>query len=140
MKSAVLVDPAILRLIHADLRTTSWDGPKMRPHFHRVALAQSQYDIVDPANLCRALDDRIEHGLHVRGRAADNAEYLRCCRLMLQRLAQLCIAFLQFFKQPHVLDGDDRLGCEGLKESDLLIGERTDLLTTDRNRSNPNTL
>ena len=29
-------------------------------------------------------------------------------------------------------------GCEGLKEFDLLIGERTDLLTTDRKRSNPN--
>ena len=35
---------------------------------------------------------------------------------MLQRLAQLRIALLQFFEQPHVLDGDDGLVCEGFKQ------------------------
>ena len=33
---------------------------------------------------------------------------------MLQRLAQFCIALLDFLEQPHILDSDDRLVREGL--------------------------
>ena len=46
---------------------------------------------------------------------------------MLQRLAQFRVALLQFFEQPHVLDGDDRLIGESFEESDLLVCERSDL-------------
>ena len=46
---------------------------------------------------------------------------------MLQRLAQFCVALLEFLEQSHVLDGDDRLIGEGFKKRDLLVGEGTDL-------------
>src|SRR5688572_26589452 len=101
--------------------TPDRDRTKMSSRNHASSLAESQLNIVDSTNSRCALNDSIEHRLHVGRRAADYAEHLGGCGLMLQRLAQLCIAFLQFFKQPHVLDGDDRLGCEGLKEFDLLL-------------------
>ena len=47
---------------------------------------------------------------------------------MLQRLAQFRVALLQFFEQPHVLDGDDRLVGEGFEQCDLLVGKRMNLV------------
>ena len=87
--------------------------------------SQSQYHIIDPTNSGGALDDSIEHRLHVGRRAADDAEHLGRRRLMLQRLAQFCVAFLDFFEQAHVFDGDDRLSGEGFEKSDLLVSERS---------------
>ena len=66
----------------------------MSPRNHSVPLAESQRHVIDPADPGRALDDGVENRLHVRGRAADDAEHLSRCRLMLQRLAQFCVAFL----------------------------------------------
>ena len=99
----------------------------MSPRNHNVPLAESQHHVIDPTNPRGALDDGVKDRLHVRRRAADDAEHLGRCRLMLQGLAQFCIAFLQFFEQPDVLDGDDGLVGEGFEKSDLLIGERTNL-------------
>ena len=82
---------------------------------------ESQQHVIDPTNPRGALDDSVEHRLHVRGRAADDAEHLGGCRLMLQGLPQFCIALLQFFEQPHVLDGDDGLVGEGLEQLDLFL-------------------
>ena len=58
---------------------------------------------------------------------------------MLQSLAQLCVAFLDLFEQPHVLDGDYGLGGEGLKQFDLLVSERLHLHPADHNGPNRNT-
>ena len=55
---------------------------------------------------------------------------------MLQRLAQFCVALLQFLEQPHVFDGDDGLIGEGLEKLDLLIRE-TDGLPCGEWRSTP---
>ncbi len=68
----------------------------MRPRNHSISLKQSQQHVVDPANLRRALDDRIEDRLHIRRRAADDAEHFRGCSLMLQGFAQFCVALLRF--------------------------------------------
>ena len=54
---------------------------------------------------------------------------------MLQGLAQFCVAFLQFVKQPHVLDRDHRLVGEGFEKRDLLFGKRTDLRASNVNSS-----
>ena len=62
------------------------------------ALLKSQQHIIDPTNSRGALDDGVEHRLHIRGRAADDAEHLGRRRLMLQRLAQFGIALLEFLK------------------------------------------
>ena len=84
---------------------------------------ESQHHVIDPTNPRRALDDGVEHRLHVRRRAADDAEHLGRRRLMLQRLAQFRVALAEFLEQAHVLDGDDGLVGEGFEKGDLLVGE-----------------
>ena len=108
----------------------------MSPRNHSVPLAESQHHVINPTNPRGALDDGVEDRLHVRGRAADDAEHLGRRRLMLQGLAQFCVALLEFLEQPHVLDRDDRLIGEGFEKRDLLVGKRTNLRTTNRNSSN----
>src|SRR5262245_46915346 len=46
---------------------------------------------------------------------------------MIERLREVAVARLQLLEQPHVLDGDDGLVGEGLKQGDLLVRERIDL-------------
>ena len=59
---------------------------------------------------------------------------------MLQRLAQFGVAFLQFFEQANVLDGDYRLGGKGFEQFDLLVGERTNFHSTDVDHTNRESL
>ena len=99
----------------------------MSPRNHSVPLVESQHHVINPTNPRGALDDGVKDRLHVRRRAADDAEHLGGCGLMLQGFAQFCVALLHFFEQPHVLDGDHRLIGEGLEKSDLLVGERPNL-------------
>ena len=66
----------------------------MRPRNQSTILVKSQHHVIDPTYPRRALDDRVQHRLNVRRRAADDAEHLGCRRLMLQRLAQFRIALL----------------------------------------------
>ena len=47
------------------------------------AIAEPQHHVIDPANARGALDDGVEHRLHVSRRAADDAEHLGRCGLML---------------------------------------------------------
>ena len=113
----MLAYPAILWLINTDLGAASGYGNQNEPaRIITYALAESQHDVINPTNPRGALDDSVEHRLHVRGRAADDAEHLGRCRLMLQGLAQFCVALLQFLEQPHVLDGDDGLVSKGFEE------------------------
>jgi hypothetical protein len=65
----------------------------------------------------RPLKNGVEHGLHVRRRARDNSQDLGGGRLLLQRL--FCL-----LEQADVVDGDHRLGGEGLEERNLPVGER----------------
>ena len=129
----MLAYPAKLWLINTDLDAANGYGTKMSPRNHSVPITESQHHVIDPTNPRRALDDGIEHRLHIRRRAADDAEHLGGCSLMLQGLAQFCIAFLEFFEQPHVLDGDDGLVGEGFKKGNLLFGERSDFRAANIN-------
>ena len=106
----------------------------MSPRNHSVPLMESQHHVIDPTNPRRALDDGVEHRLHVGRRAADDAEHLGRCRLMLQRLAQFRVALAEFLEQPHVLDGDDGLVGEGFEQCDLFLGERADFGTANENQ------
>src|SRR5262249_33701171 len=120
--------------------TTDLDAPKgywtkMSARDHVVPLAESQHYVINTTNLCRALNDRIEHRLHIRRRAADDAEYLRRCRLMFQRLAQFRIAFLDLLEQSHVFNCDHRLVGKSLQQCDLLFSKRTDLHPMNRDRA-----
>ena len=82
-----------------------------------VALSASQSRAADSTSVS-------QHGLQIEGRAADDLEHVGGGGLLLQRFAQLV-------EQPRVLDGDDGLGGEVLDQFDLLVGERSDLLTID---------
>ena len=121
VERAMLAHPAILWLINTNLDAANGYGTKMSPHNHSVSLAESQHHVINPTNSGRALDDGVEDRLHVGRRAADDAEHLGRCRLMLQGFAQFCVALLEFFEQPDVLDGDDGLVGEGFEQRDLLV-------------------
>ena len=71
--------------------------------------------------------DSLEDRLQVSWRAADDAQDLGGSRLLLQRLGEILVAFLQFLEQPNVLDGDDGLIGESLQELSLRRGERAHL-------------
>src|ERR1044072_1298446 len=109
---------------------------KMGSGNHRVSGTKSQVHIIDSTHACGTCDDGIKHRLHIRRRAADDAEHFRCCSLMLQRLAQFSVTFLQFFEQPYIFNGDDCLIREGLEERDLFVRKRTDLSAADDNYTN----
>ena len=75
----------------------------------------------------RVFDERVENGLKIKGRAADDFQNFAGRRLLVQRLGKIAVAFLQFFEQPHVLDGDDGLIGEGFKQRHLPLGKRLHL-------------
>src|SRR6516164_5416191 len=74
-----------------------------------------------------------QHGLkdqpQLAGGRADNAQHLRCCGLLLQRLPKLV-------EQPRVLDSDDGLGGEIADQLDLLLSKRAYLLAVDADGAN----
>src|SRR5215510_10077417 len=140
MERAVLEHPLILWLIDTNLEPAHEYGTKMGPRNHNVTLVKSQQYVIDPADLCRALDDGVEHRLHVRRRAADDAQHLGRYRLMLQSFTQFCVALLEFLEQPYVFNRDHGLIGEGFKQLSLLIREWTNLSSKDQNRPNRNFL
>ena len=135
----MLAHPAKLWLINTDLDAANGYGTKMSPRNHSVSLVESQHHIIDPTNSRRALDDGVEDRLHVGRRAADDAEHLGGRRLMLQRLAQFRIAFLEFLEQANVFDSDNRLSGEGFKQLDLFVRKGSDFHASNENSSNRNT-
>ena len=100
-------------------------GTKISARNHNVSLAQSQYHVIDPANPGGALHNGVEYRLHVRGRAADDAEHFCRRSLMLQRLSQFCVALAEFLEQTHVFDCDHGLVGKGFEKLDLLLGKGT---------------
>jgi hypothetical protein len=67
MERAVLAYPAILWLINTDFDPCNGYGTKMSLRNHHVAIAESQHHVIDPTNPSGALDNGIEHRLHVYG-------------------------------------------------------------------------
>src|SRR5262245_23774688 len=98
MEGAMLANPTNLGLIEIYLDATNRYGTKMSPWNRSVSFVESQQQVIDPTNPGSALDDSIEHWLHVGRRTADDAEHLGCCRLMLQGLTQFRVAIPQFFE------------------------------------------
>src|SRR5262245_30083577 len=132
----MLAHPANLWLIDTDLDAGGGYRTKMSPQNHSIALAQPQNHVIDPANPRGALNDGVENRLHVRGRAADDAEHLRCRRLMLQSFTQLCVALSDLFEQPHVLDGNDRLASESFEQFNMSVRKWTHFDASDVDHTN----
>src|SRR5215831_2890810 len=97
----------------------------------RIDIATRAMDCrtVGLAQPCRRLHQGVEHGLQVKGGAADDLEYVSGGSLLLQRLAQLV-------KQARVLDGDHGLVGKGADKRDLLVGEGTYLQPRQDNDAN----
>src|SRR5215469_3407877 len=89
-----------------------------------IALTEKQGAESGFAELCRIRQHGLKDRPQLAGGRADNAQHLRCCGLLLQRLPKL-------IEQPRVLDGDDGLGSEILHQRDLSVGEWPDLLAED---------
>src|SRR5262249_48524536 len=106
-------------------------GTKMSPPNQTVPLAESQHHVINPTNPGRALNDGIKDRLHVRRRTTDDPKHLGRCSLMLQCLAQFCVALLDLLEQPDIFDGDYGLVGEGFEELDLLFREGADYSTTN---------
>ena len=111
----------------------------MGPRNQSVPLAESQHHVIDATNSRRALDDGVEDRLHVRGRAADNAEHLGRGRLMLQGLPQFRVALLELFEQPNILDGDNGLVGERLRGARSVFCKRPNFGAPDHDRPDRNT-
>ena len=74
--------PRVVNIYHGAFSRYGY-GPRMSPHNHRFPFAESQRYIINPTNLHGACHNLVKHRLHVRRRAADDAEYLGRCRLVL---------------------------------------------------------
>ena len=98
-------------------RRISRYGTKMRPAEPNCPLRLGGRSRDQPAKPGRVLDEGVENRLHVKRRAADDFQNFAGRRLMIQGFGQVRVAFLQFFEQPHVLDGDDGLVGEGFEQS-----------------------
>ena len=138
----MLADPAVFvaSSILISIPPEGGYGTKMSPRNHNISLDESQHHVVNPTNTGGALDDGVEDRLHIRGRAADDAKHLGRCRLMLQRLPQFCVALLNLFEQPHVLNSDDGLIGESFEQRDLFIRERSNFTSPQAHHANRRTL
>src|SRR5215470_7972064 len=92
--------------VNADLDWALGYGTKMGSRNHSVSILESQQHIINPTHPSGALDDGVEHRLHVRRRAADDAKHFGRRRLMLQRLPQLRVARFEFLKQSDVFNSN----------------------------------
>ena len=68
-----------------------------------------------PRTARRPSDQRVEHGLQIERRAADDLQHVGGRGLLLQRLGEIARARLHLVEQPHVLDRDHGLVGEGLR-------------------------
>src|SRR5262245_20720632 len=130
MERAVLAHPADLWVINRPHVAANGYRTKMSSQNYRVPLAESQHCVIDPTNPRGALNDGVEHGLHIGGRATDDPQHLSRRRLMLQRLTQFGVALLQFLEQSHVFYGNHGLVGKAFNKHNLLVSERTNLLSS----------
>src|SRR5262249_26986463 len=100
------------------------------------AIVTENHAVLGTANAHGILQQRLKDTLEVKRRAANGLEHLGRGSLLPQRLAQLLGAFLYLIEQPHVLDRDHRLVCEGRSKVNLLAGEGPYRLTGKENCAN----
>ena len=75
-----------------------------------------------PLKLDRVGNDSRQHGFEIKSGAHRLTDFAQSFQLT-HRACQFIRSLLQFFEQPHILDGDHRLVREGLKQLDLRRSE-----------------
>ena len=81
------------------------------------------------------LDERIEDGLEIEGRAADHLQHVAGRGLAFEQLLQIARQLAQLGQEPRVLDRDDRLVGEGADQLDLALAERLDPAAAKRDHA-----
>src|SRR6516162_7100247 len=92
----------------------------------------SKVGVTNPGGI---LQHGSEHWLKIAGRAADNLKHFGGSSLLLQCFRKVRGALPQFVEQPRILDSDDGLSGEVLKQFDLLLTKWSDFLPKDGNRA-----
>src|SRR3972149_5669892 len=92
----------------------------------------------EPPSLCAAkprcvLDQRLEHGLKIKRRAADHLEDFARGGLLLEGLGEVAVADLELLEEADGLDRDHGLLGKRLEERDLLFRKRLHVRPEDRN-------
>src|SRR5574337_79225 len=90
---------------------------------------ESPFSSAEP---CSVFDERFEHRLEIERRPANHLKNFTRCRLLLESLAQVAVAGLEFLEEADVLDGDHGLVRERLEQFDLLFREGVDLGAPNR--------
>ena len=92
-----------------------------------LALAYCDRCVIGAAKPGGRFDYCVQHRLDIRGRAADNLQHVAGRGLVLERFLEIARAGVQFVEQADILDRDDGLVGEGLKQVDLPLRKRLDL-------------
>src|SRR5205085_5121707 len=88
-----------------------------------IAHDTGHYPRVSPQQADGAAQDRVEHGLDILLRAADDAQDVTHGGLRVEGPREVTVARLKLSEQPPVLDGDHGLIGEGLEQGDLALAE-----------------
>jgi hypothetical protein len=109
-------------------------GPVLRDEAEHRAVEPGDQRPLGPGQAGGVLDESLEHGLEVEGRAADRLEHFAGRRLLLQALGEVAVANLALLQQAGIVDGDHRLVGEALEELDPPVGERRRLASEYHDR------
>ena len=112
----------------SSVRVAPPEAEEPRHHAQVLPFETGDTRIRRPAHSRGALGDDVHHGLEVGRRARDDPQDPGRGGLLLERLFRLV-------EQADVLDGDDGLVGEGLKERDVVVRERLGLASADADHS-----
>ena len=110
-------------------------GPVQGGAAEPAAFAQPDYAVTGLAQPHGVHQHRLEHGFQFARRRADDLQYLRCRRLLLQGFRQIVGTRAQLAEQACILDGDDRLTGEARHQIDLLACEPANGLPENGDRT-----
>ena len=99
--------------------------PKICDQSSQLAVAERDQGLLRITKPGGGLDHRIEHGLQIEGRAADDLQHVAGRGLVFQRFLKVGRAGLQRAIRLGAGDRDHRLLGEGLQQFDLTVGEAT---------------
>ena len=110
--------------------------PRMAVAVNAPASSRNTCPYFGLAKTAVVCQDGIEERMRVHPARTISAQHIGRCGPLLKRFGELLRPLPEFVEQPRVLDGDDGLGCEVLDQLDLLVGERANFLTEDRDDAN----
>ena len=123
-RSPVAAEMACCAVSRERLADICREAAAIRDRLEPLALDTREPTNIGTGEADRILKHDVEDGPEIERGAADRLEHVRDRGLLLE-------CFLGLVEETHVLDGDDRLGGEGLEKLDLLQGERLDLHPAD---------